>query len=85
MEYSLYVPACMQECMRASSTHPASLNDSPGLGITGNFQISQNKCQKKYNKPEKHMGLNTMLNPLLHTDRMSQNRKKDLGVLSKTR
>lgn len=68
-----------EECMRASSTHPASLNDNPGLGITGNFQISQNKHQKKYNKPEKHTGLNTILNSLLHIDRTSQNRKKTLA------
>lgn len=46
----LYIPASMT--VRASSTHPASLNDNLGLEITGNFHISQNKHQKKYNNPD---------------------------------
>lgn len=56
--------------VRASSMHPASLNDNPGLAMMGNFQISQNKHQKKYNNPDEAKEYNAILNSLLHTEKI---------------
>ena len=50
VEYMLYIPASVT--VRASSMHPASLNDNPGLDTRGNFQLSQNKHQKKYHNTD---------------------------------